>query len=274
MLKSHARIGGLFSVDLRRMLTQRLFYIMLGVSAVLPVLILVMTTAFGGTDTSGGTNASVGTYATGGTDAFVGTYATGGAIFTSVWQAIGSTGSGMSMDLTSMCNINLIYFLAAVFACLFTADDFRSGYCKNIFAIREKKADYVFSKIRVCFIAGVLMLLAYFAGTLLGGRIAGLSFAMEGFAAWNLVMCMISKIFVMAIFVAIFVLMGVIAKRRAWMSILLSFTVGMFMYMVIPMMTSLDAGLLNVIMCLAGGIIFTAAIGSAGRMVLDRTDIL
>ena len=43
---------------------------------------------------------------------------------------------------------------------------------------------------------------------------------------------------------------------------------------VIPMMTSLNAGLLNVILCLAGGIIFTAAIGGAGKMVLDRTDIL
>ena len=247
MNKGDAKAGSLFAVDLKRMLTGKLFYIMLGISAALPVLIIVMTTAAGSAEEE---------------------------MFTSAWQAIGSLGSGMSMDLTSMCNINLIFFLAAVFACLFTADDFKSGYCKNIFAIRAKKADYVFSKIMVSFITGALMLTAYFAGALAGSKIVGLSFAMEGFSVWNLVMCMISKIFIMAIFAAIYVLMGVIAKRHAWLSILLSFTVGMFMFMVIPMMTPLTSGIMNAVMCLAGGVIFTAAIGCAGKMVLNRTDLI
>ena len=247
MQKGNEKVGGLLAMDLRRMLIQKLFYIMLGISFVLPVLILVMTAAAGGT---------------------------GEEMFTSVWQAIGSADGGISMDLTAMCNINLVYFLAAVFACLFTADDFRSGYCKNIFAIRAGKADYVFSKIAVCFITGALMLLAYFAGAMLGGRIAGLSFAMDGFGIWNLIMCMAAKIFMMSIFAAIYVLMGVTAKRRAWLSILLSFTVGMFMFMVIPMMSPLTSGLINAVMCLAGGVIFTAAIGGAGRLVLGKTDII
>ena len=244
-----AESGGLLAMNLRRVFTRKLFYIMLAVSAVMPVLILVMTTAVGGTDGSGG-------------------------MFTSVWQAIGSADGGMTMDLTTMCNINLLYFLAAVPACLFTADDFRSGSCKNIFAIREKKTDYVSAKIAVSFITGALMLLCWFAGAMLGGRIAGLSFAMEGFTAWNLLLCMLSKILLMAIFAAIYVLMGVIAKQRAWLSILLSFTVGMFMFMVIPMMSPLSAGLMNLVMCLAGGVLFSAAIGCAGSLVLRRTDIL
>ena len=118
------------------------------------------------------------------------------------------------------------------------------------------------------------MLLFFFAGSMLAGRIAGLIFAMEGFAAWNLLLCMISKVLLMAIFAAIYVLMGVIAKRRSWMSILLSFMVGMFMFMVIPMMTPLDSGLINVVMCLAGAVIFTAVLAKAAGIVLSRTDIL
>ena len=180
----------------------------------------------------------------------------------------------MSMDLTTMCNINMIFFLAAVFACLFTADDFRSGACKNIFAVRAEKTDYVSAKIAVSFVTGSGMLLAYFAGSMLAARMVGLSFAMEGFAAWNLLLCMISKVLLMAIFAAIYVLMSVIAKRRSWMSLLLSFTVGMFMFMVIPMMTPLDAGLIHVVMCLAGAVIFTAALARAAGIVLARTDIL
>ena len=243
--RSDARIGKMFAVDLRRMLTQKLFYIMAACSFVLPILIIVMTSMAGEEE-----------------------------MFTSAWQAIGSAGSAMSMDLTTMCNINMIFFLAAVFACLFTADDFRSGACKNIFAVREKKKDYVFSKIAVSFITGALMLLFFFAGSMLAGRIAGLSFAMEGFAVWNLLLCMISKVLLMAIFAAIYVLMSVIAKRHSWMSILLSFMVGMFMFMVIPMMTPLDAGLMNLVMCLAGAVIFTLALGKASQIVLERSDIL
>ena len=243
--RSDAHIGKMFAVDLRRMLTQKIFYIMIACSFVLPILIIVMTSMAGE-----------------------------GEMFTSAWQAIGSAGSAMSMDLTTMCNINMIFFLAAVFACLFTADDFRSGACKNIFAVRAKKKDYVFSKIAVSFICGAFMLLFFFAGSMLAGRIAGLSFAMEGFSVWNLLICMISKILLMAIFAAIYVLMSVIAKRHSWMSILLSFMVGMFMFMVIPMMTPLDAGLMNLVMCLAGAVIFTLALGKASQIVLERSDIL
>ena len=243
--RSDTHNGKMLAVDGRRMLTQKLFYIMIACSFVLPILVIVMTTMAGG-----------------------------GELFTSAWQAIGSADGGMSMDLTTMCNINMIFFLAAVFACLFTADDFRSGACKNIFAVRAEKSDYVSAKIAVSFVTGSGMLLAYFAGSMLAARMVGLTFAMEGFSAWNLLLCMISKVLLMAIFAAIYVLMSVIAKRRSWMSLLLSFTVGMFMFMVIPMMTPLNAGLINVIMCLAGAVLFTAAIGSAGRMVLDRTDIL
>ena len=243
--RSDDPVGKMLAVDVRRMLTQKLFYLMIAGSFVLPILVIVMTTMAGG-----------------------------GEIFTSAWQAIGTAGGGMSMDLTTMCNINMIYFLAAVFACLFTADDFQSGACKNIFSVRAKKTDYVFSKIAVSFVTGSLMLLAYFAGSMLAGRIVGLSFAMEGFAGWNLLLCMISKVLLMAIFAAIYVLMSVIAKRRSWMSLLLSFTVGMFMFMVIPMMTPLDTGLIHAVMCLAGAVLFTAALGRSAGTWLARTDIL
>ena len=243
--RSDAYNGKMLAVDVRRMLTQKLFYLMIAGSFVLPILVIVMTTLAGG-----------------------------GEMFTSAWQAIGSADGGMSMDLTTMCNINMIYFLAAIFACLFTANDFRSGACKNIFAVRARKTDYVFAKIAVSFLTGSLMLLAYFAGSMLAGRIVGLLFAMEGFTAWNLLLCMIAKVLLMAIFAAIYVLMSVIAKRRSWMSLLLSFMVGMFLFMVIPMMTPLTAGLIHVIMCLAGAFLFTAALGRAAQIVLERTDIL
>jgi ABC-type transport system involved in multi-copper enzyme maturation permease subunit len=108
--------------------------------------------------------------------------------FDSAWQIIGSVmdmeamgnmsagGAGgmaaMEMDVTSMCNINMLYFFIAVLVCLFISDDFRSGYAKNLFTVRAKKSDYVISKTLVCFVGGALMILAFFVGSLLGAAIA------------------------------------------------------------------------------------------------------
>ena len=243
------RTGGLLAVDMRRMFTQKTLYIMLAFSLAIPILTLVMTSMAGGTGEE--------------------------ALFTNVWQAIGSlSGVGMSMDLTTMCNINLIYFLAAVLFSLFIAADFRSGFCKNLFTVRTKKTEYAISKIAVCFLCGILMLLAYFAGAMIGGAVSGLSFAMNGFGPASLLLCMLSKILLMAVFAAIYVMAGIFAKQRVWLSLLLSLCVGMFLFMIIPMMTPLDATLIHVLMCLAGGFLFAFAAGKAGGMMLRKIDIL
>ena len=183
------RLKSMLSVDLKRMFTTPLYYIMIGVSIVIPILILVMTTMMDGTvSTDPQTGAE--------------TVMQG---FDNVWQIIGSLSTAnatMSMDLTSMCNINMMFFLVAVFVCIFVADDFRSGYAKNLFTVRAKKNDYVISKTIVCFIAGASMLIAFFIGAMLGGAVANLSFSLNGATVVGIIMSMLSKIFLVAIFVS------------------------------------------------------------------------
>jgi len=133
------RLKSMLAVDFRRMFTTPLFYIMVGISLVMPILILVMTKMMDGT-VSVNPQTGVETVMEG---------------FDSVWQIIGTAGGGMgadagagamAMDITSMCNINMMYFAVAVFVCVFIADDFRSGYAKNLFTVRSKKDDYIISK--------------------------------------------------------------------------------------------------------------------------------
>ena len=249
-----ARLKSMLKVDFRRMFTQPLAYIMLGVSLLMPVLILVMTTMMGGAaeeETTG--------------------------TFSDVWQAISSVsgaGSGMAMDLTTMCNMNLIYFLAAIFVCIFVADDFRSGYAKNLFTVRAKRADYVVSKSLVGFVGGAGMLVCYFVGAMIGGAIAGLPFTMEGFNAANLTVCLFSKLFLMAVFAAIYLLLAVVAKQRLWLSIVGSLAVGALLFMMIPMMTPLNATILHPVLCLAGGSLFGAGLGAASTVILKRTSLV
>ncbi len=254
----------MLKVDFRRMFTMPLLYIMVGICLVIPILILVMTTMMEG---SVSVNPQTGEE----------TVMEG---FDNTWQLIGSVSSessedaAMSVDMLSMCNINMLYLFVAVLVGLFITEDFKSGYSKNIFAIRPKKASYVVSKTLVGFVGGVLMLLAFFVGTMLGGAISGLSFDLGAAGVGGIIMCMLSKIFVVAVFVPIYVLMSVIAKQRTWLSIVGSFCIGMLLFMMIPMLTPLNSGIMNVVLCLAGGAVFSVGLGAISNQVLKKTSLV
>lgn len=255
------RLRTMLKVDFRRMFTQPLLYIMLGICLVIPILILVMTTMMDG---SVSVNPQTGAE----------TVIEG---FDNVWQILGSvssTGMNMSMDMTAMCNINLLYFIVAAPICIFVSADFRSGYAKNLFTVRAKKTDYVVSKTAVCFLAGMLMVLAFFIGSLIGGKVAGLSFHMAGFGADNIFMCLLAKMLLMGVFAALYLLWSVVGKAKLWLSLVGSMMTAMFLFLMIPMLTPLDATLLHVMGCLAGSILFAAGLGAAGNTVLKKTSLI
>lgn len=242
-------LSTMLAVDFRRMFTSRMLYIFLASCLVIPILILTMTSGFGGTEEAG-------------------------MSFTNVWQIISSESGSMSMDMTAMCNMNLVYFAMAVFVGLFISDDFRSGYAKNLFTVRAKKGNYAASKTIVSFVAGAMMLLLFFVGAMLGGRFSGLSFALGSASVFSIILCLASKIFLMAVFVAIYVTMSVFAKSRAWLSICGGFMAGMLMFMMIPMMTPLNATILHAGMCAMGGVLFSLGLGYVSKVILQSRDIL
>ncbi len=254
------RLKSMLAVDFRRMLTTPLFYIMTGICLVMPVLILVMTTMMDGS-VQVDPNTGAETVIEG---------------FKNVWQVIGSVsgeGAAMDMSMTGMCNINLVYFMIAVFVCIFIADDFRSGYAKNLFTVRALKSDYVISKTLVGFVGGLTMILAFFAGAMAGGAISGLSFD-AGTAAGGIVMCILSKIFISAVFVSIYVLMSAAGKQRLWLSVICSLCAGMLLFTMVPMMTPLDSGIMNVMLCLAGGLLFSIGMGAGSNLILRKTSLV
>ena len=259
--KASKGLKSMLHVDFRRMFTQPLLYIMLLTAFVIPILVLVMTTMMDGTTT---------------VDPQTGVETTIEA-FKNTWQIIGTvsgSGAGMAMDLTGMCNIDLMYFIVSVPVCLFVAEDHRSGFSKNLFTVRGKKRDYVISKTVVCTFCGWAMLLTFFVGALIGGAVAGLPFAMEGFNAATLVLCLVAKLLLMAVFVPIYVVMSVIARHRSWMSILLCLMTGMFLFMMIPMLTPLNASLMHVLLCGAGAVVFSVGLSAVSDAVLRKTDLV
>lgn len=255
------RLRSMLKVDFRRMFTMRLFYIMAGICLVMPILILVMTTMMDGSVTVD-PQTGVETVMEG---------------FDNTWQIIGTVSgesSSAGMSMTSMCNINLLYFFVAVLVCLFVSEDFRSGYAKNLFTVRSKKSDYVISKTLVGFVCGAIMLLAFFAGTMLGGAVSGLPFDMGTAGTGGIIMCMLSKMFLIAVFVPIYLAVSVAAKQKTWLSIVGSLCAGMLLFMMIPSLTPLDSGIMNVILCLAGGVLFSIGLGAVSNKILGKTSLV
>lgn len=258
------RVKSMLKVDMRRLFISPFFYIMVGISFVVPILILVMTTMMDGAVS---TNPQTGQE----------TVMHG---FDYVWQILGSVSStsteqaSMSMDLVSMCNIHMMYFAIAVLVCVFVCDDFRSGYAKNLFTVRAKKTDYVISKTIVSSIGGGAMILAFVLGSIIGGAIVSLSFEMVGFNAFNLVCSIISKVLLVPIFVSIFLTMSVVGKQKSWLSICLSLGIGMFLFMSISIASPLDAGIIHIILCLVGSVGFAVGMGAISNLILKKTSLV
>ena len=259
------RFGSMLKVDFKRLFLSRSFYIIVAACLLVPILILVMTTMMDGSVTVD-PNTGKETVMEG---------------FDNVWQIIGTVsgagaeaGASMDMSITSMCNINMLYFAIAALVCIFVADDFRSGYAKNLFTVRAKKTDYVASKTLVLFVGSAFMILAFVLGAILGGIFAGVSFEMVGFNVGNLIMSILAKILLCLIFVGIYLCMSVVAKQKLWLSILLSFGVGMFLFNIAPMVSPLNSGILQVILCIAGGAGFAIGMGAISNVVLKKTSLV
>ena len=261
------RLKSMLKVDFRRMFKSKLFYILNACALVIPILITVMMTMMDGS-VSVDPQTGVETVMEGPENA---------------WQSIGSFPTDGEkgdeeamggMDVMSMCNINMMFMLVAVFICLFISDDFRSGYAKNLFTVRAKKGDYVVSKTIAGFVCGAFMLIFYFIGAMLGGAISGLSFELGTLTTGNIVMCMIAKVFLMLVFIAIFVLVSVGAKQKAWLAICGSLGAGMLLFMMVSMITPLNSTMMNVILCLVGGVLFAFGLGAISNNVLKKTSLV
>lgn len=254
------RLKSMLRVDFKRMFKSKLFYIILAIALIMPILMTVMMDMMDG-------SVSVDPQ-TGEETVMEGPENT--------WQNIGTLpGEPMGgAEIFAMCNINMMFMGVAVFICLFISDDFRSGYAKNLFTVRAGKGDYVISKTLAGFVCGALMLIAYFVGSVLGGAIAGLSFGLHGLNAGNIVMCMLAKILLMPVFVSIFTLISIAAKQKAWLSICGSLGGGMLLFMMVSMITPLGSTVIHALLCLAGGAMFACGLGAISRIVLKKTSLV
>lgn len=269
------RLGTMLKVDFLRMFKSRTFYIILATALLVPVVMTVMLVMMDGsvsTDPQTGKETVME-----GPEYVWESFGTVPSTESAPKQTEGDAAAAMGgeMDVLAMCNINLVFMGVSVFICLFIADDFRSGYAKNLFTVRAGKGDYVISKTLAGFVCGALMLILYAVGALVSGLAMGLKFDLVGgMTLGNLVFCLLAKVMLMLVFVAIFTLLAVIAKQRSWLSICLSLGGGMILFMMIPMITPLTSTVVHVAICLIAGAGAALGFGLIGNLILKKTSLV
>ena len=87
-------------------------------------------------------------------------------------------------------------------------------------------------------------------------------------------MCLLSKMLLVAVFVPIYLLMSVLGKQKLWVSLLSSLGIGMLFFTMIPMLTPLDSGIMNVVLCLVGGALFCVGFGAISNKILGKTSLI
>lgn len=118
------------------------------------------------------------------------------------------------------------------------------------------------------------MIIAYFLGSLIGGTVSSLSFELINVGITNILMCLSSKVMLVLVFVPIFIVMSVVGKQKTWLSIILALGTSMLLFTMVPMISPLDSTIINVILCLLGGIIFSIGIGCISNIVLKKTSLV
>jgi hypothetical protein len=185
----------MLNLDFYRLFHTPVFYIMLSISAIIPAMLLTMT----GMETT----------------APDGSVVQSTIEYTNVWQLVESTGDSVAaanpLDFGGYANINMIFIFAGLLMAIFVAHDYISGFAKNIFTVHAKKIDYVISKNVIGIFGGAGMIIAYLFGSVIAGVITEKAFDVN---ISGLLLCLVSKMFLMGIFCSLFLCIAVFFRNR------------------------------------------------------------
>ena len=193
------RIKGMLGVDFYRLFNTPLFYIFLGIAAIIPAMVSGMTTM---TDQSG--NAI--------------------ELYTNVWQIIAAEDSlYVIRGIADYANMNMVFIFGGIMVSIFIGHDYKSGYVKQLFTTHAKKQDYMISKSLTCAFAMGCMCIAYLIGGIAGGLFAGYGWTVN---AGSLIIAILGKIIMSLGWASLFTFLNVIFRKYFGISVASSFFFG------------------------------------------------
>lgn len=195
------RIKGMLGVDFYRLFHTPLFYIFLGIAAIIPAMIV---------GTGGMENPQTGEV--------------GAKLYNNVWNIIAADKPlYVISDIGEYANMNMVFIFGGIMVSIFIGHDYSSGYVKQLFTTHAKKQDYMISKTLSCAFAMACMCITYMIGGVAAGLLTGLSFEVNVSA---LIFAILGKMVMSLGWASLYTFLNVIFRKYFGISIVSSFFFG------------------------------------------------
>ena len=259
------RIKSMLGVDFYRLFHTPLFYIFLGIAAIIPAMLIAMTGM-------AGPNGEPAT-----------------PLFTNVWQAIAADTPIYNFEgIDKYANMNMVFIFGGIMVSIFIGHDYKSGYVKQLFTTHAKKEDYMISKSLTCAFAMACMCVSYLFGAVVAGALTQTSFS----ANFGKLLCAILGKMVMSLgWASLYTFLNVIFRRYFGISILSSFFFGtgilvigvgaiagnnpllnVFLYGS-SVYACLSSNFLTVLVCLVVSVAWAGIYNVLGTYILSKSDV-
>ena len=194
------KIKGMLGVDFYRLFHTPLFYIFLGIAAIIPAMVSAMTMM---PDQNGNTMEP---------------------LYSNVWQIIAASKSLYVIEgIADYANMNMVFIFGGIMVSVFIGHDYKSGYVKQLFTTHAKKQDYMISKTLVCAFAMASMCISYLIGGVAGGFFAGYDWNVN---VTSLVIAILGKMIMSLGWASLYTFLNVIFRKYFGISVASSFFFG------------------------------------------------
>lgn len=194
----YKRLKGMLGVDFYRLFHTPLFYIFIAIAAIIPAMILGMTSI----ETAEGMK----------------------PLYDNTWQVIAAkTPLYVVNDIADYANMNMVFIFGGIMVSIFIGHDYKSGYVKQLFTTHAKKQDYMLSKSIIGAFSMACMCITYLIGTIVAGLFVQASFEVN---VSSLIIAIISKMIMSLGWASLYTFLNVIFRRYFGISIASSFFFG------------------------------------------------
>lgn len=260
------RIKGMLGVDFYRIFHTPMFYIFLGIAAIIPDMIL---------GTGGMENPQTGEVSA--------------QLYSNVWQIIAAEKPlYVVSNIGEYANMNMVFIFGGIMVSIFIGHDYKSGYVKQLFTTHAKKQDYMISKTLVCAFAMACMCVTYLLGAVGAGILTGISFEVN---VGSLVIAVVSKMIMSLGWASPYTFLNIIFRRYFGVSILSSFFFGtgiliigaaaiignnsllnIFLYGS-SVYACLSSNIVTLLVCIVCSVVWTVIYNVLGTRILSKCDV-
>ena len=255
------RLKGMLGVDFYRLFHTPLFYIFLGIAAIIPALV-----SMGAME---GEGEAVG-------------------MFSNAWEIIAANNPLYVINnMGEYANMNMVFIFGGIMISRFIGHDYKSGYVKQLFTTHAQKQDYMMSKTLLGAFSMACMCITYLIGGVLSGALTGLPFTVN---AGSLICAILGKMIMSLGWASLYTFINVIFRSKFGISIALCFVLGtgipvigaaavigntpalnIFLYGS-SVYACLSANLVSVSVCLACSVVWAVIYNGLGTLILNKRD--